>query len=78
MIPIAEQPATTRRTQRRRNLIIAAGAAVIAVTAAVIVIATTSGSSSRAGVLVGTCNIGPGAQCPNADLRGADRLPRAA
>jgi hypothetical protein len=72
MIQSAEQPITGRRTQRRRNLIIGAAAAVIAVTAVVIVIATTSGSSSRFGALVGSCNIGPGAQCPGANLSGAD------
>ena len=68
MIQSTEQPITGRRTQRRRNLIIGAAAAVIAVTATVIVIATTSGSSSRFGALVGSCNIGPGAQCPGANL----------
>ena len=72
MIPTTEQPATARRTQRRRNVIIGATAAAIAVGAAVIVIATTSGSGSRSGTLVGTCDIGPGAQCPGANLTGAN------
>ncbi len=71
--PSTEQPATGRRTQRRRrNIIIGAVAAAIAVSAAVIVIATTSGSSSRSGLIINGCNIGPDAQCPGADLHGAN------
>ena len=44
---------------------------VLAVGATVAVIATTTGNDSRSGTVINGCTIGPGAQCPGANLTDA-------
>ena len=59
-----------RSCRRRRNLIAAVVSAVLAIGGTVVSIKVSGGSHS--GTLVGTCDVGPGAQCPGADLTNAD------
>lgn len=73
MILADDLPISARRPQRRQRTIIAWGApGVVVVALAVILVVSVSSRGGRAGSLVSGCEVGPEAQCPDADFAGAN------